>query len=62
MKNDKVCVIGIWHLGSLYSACLADLGYNVVGVDKDKARVDNLNKGLAPLFEPGSTTYSKELE
>lgn len=52
MKNDKVCVIGIWHLGSVYSACLADLGYPVVGVDKDKARVDNLNKGLAPLFEP----------
>jgi len=26
-ENSKVCVIGIWHLGSVVSACLADLGY-----------------------------------
>jgi UDPglucose 6-dehydrogenase len=53
MKDSKVCVIGIWHLGSVYSACLAELGYFVVGVDRDQNRVDNLNKGVPPLFEPG---------
>jgi UDPglucose 6-dehydrogenase len=53
MKDSKVCVIGIWHLGSIYSACLAELGYSVVGVDKDQNRVNNLNKGMPPLFEPG---------
>ena len=54
MRNTvKVCVIGIWHLGSVYSACLAELGYSVVGVDKAKEKVENLNKGLPPLFEPG---------
>lgn len=54
MRNDaKVCVIGIWHLGSIYSACLAELGYFVVGVDKDRNRVKNLNQGVPPLFEPG---------
>lgn len=51
-KDSKVCVIGIWHLGSVYSACLAELGYSVVGVDKDQNRVENLNKGVPPLFEP----------
>lgn len=54
MKRDsKVCVIGIWHLGCVTSACLADLGYSVVGMDKDQNRVKNLNSGIPPLFEPG---------
>jgi UDPglucose 6-dehydrogenase len=52
-KDFKVCVVGIWHLGSVYSACLAELGYSVVGVDRDQNRVENLNKGVPPLFEPG---------
>ncbi len=51
--NHKVCVIGIWHLGSVVSACLADFGYSVVGVDRDAKRVKDLNSGIAPLFEPG---------
>ncbi len=51
--NDKICVIGIWHLGSVVSACLADLGYQVVGVDKDPETVRNLMGGTPPLFEPG---------
>jgi UDPglucose 6-dehydrogenase len=49
----KVCVIGIWHLGAVYSACLADLGYQVIGADPDVKRVNDLNKGIPPLFEPG---------
>ena len=54
MKQDtKVCVIGIWHLGSVTSACLADLGYHVIGYDKDQKKVEELNKGNPPLFEPG---------
>jgi UDPglucose 6-dehydrogenase len=51
--SEKVCVMGIWHLGAVYSACLADLGYQVVGVDRDANRVAGLSKGLPPLFEPG---------
>ena len=53
MRDQKICVIGIWHLGSVVSACLADLGYSVVGVDGDSRKVENLNKGIPPLFEPG---------
>jgi UDPglucose 6-dehydrogenase len=52
-ENTNVCVIGIWHLGAVYSACLADLGYRVVGVDRDAKKVAELNKGIPPLFEPG---------
>ena len=53
MISDKVCVIGIWHLGSVTSGCLADLGYSVIGVDQDSKKVEGLNKGIPPLFEPG---------
>jgi UDPglucose 6-dehydrogenase len=53
MRDDKVCVIGIWHLGAVTSACLAHLGYSVVGVDQDPQRVQALNQGRSPLFEPG---------
>ncbi len=49
----KVCVIGLWHLGTVTSACLAELGYQVVGVERDPARAANLNRGIPPLFEPG---------
>lgn len=51
--NNKICVVGIWHLGSVVSACLANLGYHVVGVDKDAKKVKNLIEGTPPLFEPG---------
>lgn len=53
MSGAKICVIGIWHLGAVTSACLAQLGYCVVGVDADARRVEQLNRGAAPLFEPG---------
>ena len=52
-QQTKACVIGIWHLGAVTSACLADLGYDVVGVDKDPAKVAALNQGQAPIYEPG---------
>ncbi|MDO8616014.1 MAG: nucleotide sugar dehydrogenase [Dehalococcoidia bacterium] len=53
MSGVKVCVIGLWHLGSVTAACLADLGYRVAGLDADAARVERLDRGAAPLFEPG---------
>jgi len=53
VPSEKVCVIGIWHLGAVYSACLADLGCSVVGVDSDQQRIMALNQGIPPLFEPG---------
>lgn len=53
VEAGKVCVIGIWHLGAVTSACLADLGYAVVGVDRDSQKVAALNQGVPPLYEPG---------
>jgi len=53
LEGGKVCVIGIWHLGAVTSVCLADMGYDVIGVDPDSGIVDGLNSGHPPLFEPG---------
>ena len=55
----KVGVVGLWHLGCVASACLADLGYRVVGVDKDRQRVKDLNAGKPPLFEQGLSEMIK---
>ncbi len=49
----KACVLGIWHLGSVTSAGLAELGHTVVGVDPSRQRVEDLNRGVPPLYEPG---------
>jgi UDPglucose 6-dehydrogenase len=49
----KVCVVGLWHLGSVTSACLADVGRKVVGVADDPEQAASLNNGAPPLFEPG---------
>jgi UDPglucose 6-dehydrogenase len=49
----KVCVQGLWHLGTVTAACLADAGFTVVGQDGDASTVSALKEGRAPLFEPG---------
>jgi UDPglucose 6-dehydrogenase len=48
----KIAVAGLWHLGSVVAACLAQAGFDVIGID-DAAIVAGLAAGHAPLFEPG---------
>lgn len=59
-SRSTVAVIGIWHLGIITAACLADYGHKVVGIDPKKETVENLNKGKMPLFEPGLDELAKE--
>ncbi len=49
----NICVFGLWHLGSVTSACLASLGHQVIGLDFDKEVVKGLQNAKAPLLEPG---------
>jgi UDPglucose 6-dehydrogenase len=49
----NVCVLGLWHLGCVTAACVADAGYRTIGIDPDAAVVSGLNERRAPLFEPG---------
>jgi UDPglucose 6-dehydrogenase len=48
----NICVLGLWHLGSVTAACSAR-HFQVVGLDFDEANIAKLNAGQAPLFEPG---------
>ena len=48
----KLAVFGLWHLGCVTAACCAKY-FDVVGLDFDDANVTSLQKGKAPLFEPG---------
>jgi UDPglucose 6-dehydrogenase len=52
-KSMNICVFGLWHLGSVTSACMAKLGHKVIGLDFNKEVVAGLQNGKAPLFEPG---------
>jgi UDPglucose 6-dehydrogenase len=49
----RICVLGLWHLGSVTAAALAELGHEVVGLDFDPGTVSGLRAGAAPVFEPG---------
>lgn len=49
----RICVAGLWHLGSVTAACLAAAGHEVVGFDEDPKVVAGLSEGRPPLFEPG---------
>ena len=49
----KLCIIGTGYVGLVSGVCFSDLGNNVVCVDKDKNKVNDLKKGLIPIFEPG---------
>jgi UDPglucose 6-dehydrogenase len=49
----KIAVQGLWHLGSVTSACLASKNFKVLAVDTDKKLIENFNQGILPIFEPG---------
>jgi UDPglucose 6-dehydrogenase len=48
----KLSVIGTGYLGAVHAACMAELGFDVVGIDVDETRIELLKSGTAPFFEP----------
>ena len=49
----RITVLGTGYLGTTHAACLADLGFEVLGVDVDPGRVEDLAAGRLPFHEPG---------
>ena len=52
-QDLRITVFGTGYLGATHAVAMAELGFDVVGVDVDQAKVDALANGKVPFFEPG---------
>ncbi len=49
----KIAMVGSGYVGLVSGACFADFGHDVVCIDKDQAKIDSLERGVMPIYEPG---------
>ena len=51
--TPRITVVGCGYLGATHAACMAELGFDVLGIDIDEARVAALQEARLPFYEPG---------
>ena len=55
----RVCIFGTGYVGLVTGTCLAEVGHDVVCVDVDASKVEGLDNGIVPIYEPGLTPMVK---
>lgn len=58
----KITVVGVGYVGLVAAGCLADSGNHIICVDNDKKKINNLKKGIIPIYEPGLAEIIKANE
>ena len=56
----KLCMIGTGYVGLVSGTCFADIGNQVYCVDKDVSKINKLNLGISPIYEPGLNELIKK--
>ena len=61
VDHPRITVVGTGYLGATHAVCMAALGFDVLGIDVDEAKISALSAGNVPFFEPGLPEKLREM-